>query len=109
MEAPAIFKLTMKYYINEEAITKEEFNSSLESDIRDDVLERYDDMLDEIYPEVKIGYSTFLASEILRNLDPISYNCGIEDFVDGDLQDALDMLEEEKELSTHKNKYKIVD
>ena len=99
----------MRYYINEEAVTKEEFNSSLESDIRNDVLEQYDDMLDEIYPEVKIRYSIFLASEILKNLDPISYNCGIEDFVDDDLQDALNTLEEEKELSAHKNKYKIVD
>ena len=34
-------------------------------------------MLDEIYPNVKIGYSTFTASEILECCDPIAFSIGL--------------------------------
>jgi len=39
----------------------------------------YDELLDQLYPEVKIGYSTFLASTILKELDPIAYEVGKDD------------------------------
>jgi hypothetical protein len=40
----------------------------------------YDDMLDDCYPEVKIGYATFRTSFILKELDPIAYDCGYDDY-----------------------------
>lgn len=42
--------------------------------------EAYNQMLDECYPEVKIGYATFSASEILFCCDPIAYHVGLSDF-----------------------------
>ena len=39
----------------------------------------YDELLDQLYPEVKIGHSTFLASTILKELDPIAYEVGKDD------------------------------
>lgn len=45
--------------------------------------EGYDALLNECYPEVKIGYSTFTASEILFNCDPVMYHQGLLDYEDG--------------------------
>jgi len=53
---------------------KSEFEKDLE------IKESYDQLLDEIYPDVKIGYSTFTASEILFNCDPIAYRVGLSDY-----------------------------
>ena len=46
----------------------------------DDMHARYDQWLDEIYPEVEIGHSTFNPSEILKELEPITYRVGFSDF-----------------------------
>lgn len=42
--------------------------------------EVYDEFLDEIYPEVKLGYSTFSPSQILKALDPIAYHVGLQEY-----------------------------
>ena len=47
-----------------------------------DIKDQYDQMLDESYPEVKIGYSTFTASEILFCCDPIAYKEGLSNYID---------------------------
>ena len=49
--------------------------SELEKEI--ELKESFDQMLDDSFPDVKIGYSTFTASEILFNCDPIAYNIGL--------------------------------
>jgi hypothetical protein len=54
--------------------------SDLEMEI--DLREQYDQMLNESYPEVKIGYSTFTASEILACCDPVMYKEGFSDYLD---------------------------
>jgi len=41
--------------------------------------EAYDGWLDEIYPPLEIGYLTFDASRVLKELDPIAYRCGMAD------------------------------
>jgi hypothetical protein len=55
---------------------KTEFEKELE------IKEAYDTFLDECYPDVKIGYSTFTASEILFNCDPFMYHQGLLDYTD---------------------------
>ena len=44
--------------------------------------ESFDQLLDEIYPDVKIGYSTFTASEILFCCDPIAYRIALSEYED---------------------------
>lgn len=44
--------------------------------------EMYDEFLDEIYGEIKIGYLTFNASDIVKELDPIAYRVGFSDYED---------------------------
>lgn len=46
-----------------------------------DAEQQYDDMLDELYP-VEIGDMSFCASRVLKELDPIAYNCGFSDWLD---------------------------
>ena len=54
--------------------------SDFEKDL--EIKESFDAMLDECYPEVKIGYSTFTASEILFNCDPVAYRIGLSEHED---------------------------
>ena len=54
--------------------------SKLEKDII--TKESFDQALDDLYPDVKIGYSTFTASEILFNCDPIAYQIGLAEHED---------------------------
>ena len=55
-----------------------------------DALEQYDAMLDECYPEV-FG---LLPSRILKECDPIQYNCGFTDWLD-----AMELTTDEDEAN----------
>ena len=44
----------------------------------DDLIEQYDNMLDDCYPEM----FNMCASVILERADPIQYNCGLSDYYD---------------------------
>ena len=49
--------------------------------------ERYDDMLNSCYDEAKIGYSVFQPSDILRQLEPVTYRVGFVDFLSFEMED----------------------
>lgn len=74
-----------------------------------DLHERYDEWLDEIYPEVEMGHSVFQPSEILKELEPITYRVGFSDFLDSmtednsiiDMDNAPECEECGEELSTN--------
>ena len=56
----------------------------------------YDDMLDEVYGDVKIGCGTYYASNVLKEVDPIAYRCGRTDWecsVIEDVQYELEAME----------------
>jgi len=42
---------------------------------------KYDDFLNECYPEIKIEGLTFRPSQILKEVDPIAYNDCYNDFL----------------------------
>jgi hypothetical protein len=67
-----------------------------------DNIAEYNEMLDEVYGEVKIGELTYMTSDVLSSVDPIAYRCGHSDYNDyllTDAQDELKALETElKEL-----------
>lgn len=77
-----------------------------------DMEQRVIDILDECYPEIKIGSLTFSPSKIVQELDPIAFRCmvsdesdadGISEEIDGEYYDAdevqtiIDEVEEEEE------------
>lgn len=88
-----------KYLIDYEEVSYDEFKQELEDTIDDYIRDNYDDLLDETYPEYKIGYSSFSASTILKECDPTAYKCGIDDFVNAELGDAQYQLETRSEYS----------
>lgn len=47
-----------------------------------ELYEQYDEMLDEVYGEVQIGGYSYYTSNVLKNVDPIAYEEGFNDYVD---------------------------
>jgi hypothetical protein len=37
--------------------------------------EVFEEQIDELYPEIRIGEGIFYASDILKKMDPIAYDC----------------------------------
>lgn len=54
-----------------------------------ELMEQYDEMLDECYPMVKIGYVELYPSKVLQECDPIAYRVGFSDYLDS-LEDCED-------------------
>lgn len=82
-----------KYYVNYDEVSEEDFNKQLEGCIAEYIDNNYDDLLDEGYDEYNLGYSTFSASMILKNCDPVAYRCGQSDYESSILEDAQYELE----------------
>jgi hypothetical protein len=55
----------------------------------EEFLVQYDEMLDECYPVIKIGYSEFYASTVLKECDPIAYRVGAADYADSLAEDGI--------------------
>jgi len=53
----------------------------------DDLREQFEEMIDEIYPEIKIGTLTFSPSRVLRELDPTAYRIGLYEYEDSLMED----------------------
>lgn len=47
---------------------------------------RFDDMLDEIYSFEKVGgpFEHMSPSRVLKEVDPVAYRCGVNDYEDGE-------------------------
>lgn len=96
-----------KFYLNEEEITEEEFNKQLEGCIAEYIDNNYDDLLNDGYNEYQLGYSTFSASMILKNCDPVAYRCGKSDYESTLLEDAQYDLENGKEYEIVGDTFRI--
>lgn len=53
----------------------------------------WDDLLDEVWGEVKVCGYTYCASRVLKLIDEIVYNCGKHDWLDGEYSDIVYSLE----------------
>ena len=66
---------------------KEKQQEQIELD-PDDYEDQFDESLDESIPEIEIGCLTYSPSHVLKNVDPVAYRCGLNDFVDSlDVED----------------------
>jgi len=97
-------KNTLKEEIKEKKEEIEEKKQELKGLEDDDDYDAYDEWLDDIDGDVKIGTLTYSASYVLKNVDEIAYNCGYNDYIDfktRELNDEISTLEDEiKELET---------
>ena len=53
-----------------------------------DLHERYDDMLDEVFEDCPIAGLEYSTSRALKQVDPIAYRCGFNDWLDSEVQDG---------------------
>lgn len=97
------------FIIDEEQYEGAEFLRQLEDTIRENIEAHYDDLLDVSYRDVKIGACTFTASQILKNCDPTAYRCGIDDYVNSDLEDAQNELERGRSYEVEGRIFRIID
>jgi hypothetical protein len=76
-----ITKLTQKF--NAELLQAEAeklFNSAMEAyEEEHNTEEAYEELIDEISEEVKIGSLTYSAGRTLKEIDPIAFRCGMAD------------------------------
>lgn len=63
----------------------------------DDLHNLYDDMLNEVYGEVHIGYSFFAPAEILKHFEPVTYRIGFNEWLDSELGETITEDEPEDE------------
>lgn len=54
----------------------------------EDAHDLYDDMLDEVTPDIEIGYLSWTASRVLQEMDPIAYRCGFNDYESAQIEDG---------------------
>ena len=40
----------------------------------------YEEFIDELYPEVRIGALAFSPGRILKEMDPIAFRCGMSEY-----------------------------
>mgnify|MGYP003406281199 CR=1 FL=1 len=50
--------------------------------------ERYDEFLDEIYPKCEIAGLSYYTAHVLKNVDPVAYRCGFNDWLDSECRDG---------------------
>jgi hypothetical protein len=64
----------------------------------------YDDFIDEITGEIIILGMSYCASRVLKELDPIAYECSKSDYADSmeleDFSEYTDLVEELEELKS---------
>lgn len=54
-----------------------------------DLLDRYDETLDEVYGIVKICGYEYQASQAFLDVDPTAYRCGFNDWLDSECQNEV--------------------
>lgn len=96
-----------KYFINDEEVEEEKFNSELEDAVSNHVVDNYDDILDECYPVMTISGITFTASEILKNCNSVTYRCGIADEISAILEEVHSALDCNESVFYDRRKFEI--
>lgn len=98
-----------KFLIDDEYASEEEFYERLEEEVCKYIDDFYDDILDDCYPEIKIGSLTFSPSQVLQKCDPIAYSCGISDEQSFQLDDAKYRLERGEQVDFNGTSFEIED
>lgn len=58
--------------------------------------ELYDQMLDDCQEDINIAGYKYLPSHALKNVDPVAYRCGFNDWLDSECQEGVIVEENNK-------------
>ena len=50
--------------------------------------DRYDEFLDEVYPDLTIAGINYSTSDALKKVDAVAYRCGFNDWLDSECQNG---------------------
>lgn len=71
-------------------LTKTQLDTAGITPMSDSTLERrYDEVLDEIYPNCSIAGHNYQTSRVLKEVDPTAYRCGMADWSDAECGETL--------------------
>lgn len=48
----------------------------------------FEELLDECYPEIKVGCCVFSSSQVMKELDPVCFNIGVQENLDSLVEDG---------------------
>jgi hypothetical protein len=68
--------------------------SAVEHEISD---EEYMEMLDDIYPEIDVCGYKYPAGQVLKEVDPIAFDCGKSDLMQWECSKCCTVYDEESE------------
>lgn len=64
----------------------------------DEAENAYVEFLDECYEEIKIGYLSWTASQVLKKMDECAFRCGLNDFISNEMEECPERFEGYTEL-----------
>lgn len=101
----------IKYFVNDEEVSKDKFDQLLETAIDDyNDEDRFDNYLDEVYPEpVEILNMHYNVSRVLHDVDPIAYRCEHANFRSDQLEEAQAELENSGYIMVDEDTFSIRD
>lgn len=97
----------MNYYINNEKVSKYEFEETLLDVIVEHCEDEFDTMLDEVHGEINLVGLTYNTSYVLKEIDPIAYKISFDEYVDYNYQERMYELEREEEITLNDIQFKI--
>ena len=68
------------------------------------IVQGYDDLINGIYPEVEIFGAHYLVSDLLKDNDPIAYQCGFLEYLDNE---GIDLDKDEDLLKYYQNDHSM--
>jgi hypothetical protein len=54
-----------------------------------DLKQLFDEFLDEQYELIKVAGLEYQVSDVLKNVDPVAYRCGLADWLDAMVEDGF--------------------
>lgn len=97
----------MKYFVDDERVTKEDFSSRLEEAVYDEAANKLFDKYLDSNEDIDILGINYSVSYVLRNTDPTRYKCMLADFTDSILGDAACELEMNSKCTYNEINFKI--
>lgn len=98
-----------KYFIDGKEVDEDEFDRELYDAVECDCEDEYFDVLNDCYESVEIAGITFDPADILKQLDPIAYRCGLRDYLDSRFTDIKYDLESGDTATYNATDFEIVE
>ena len=100
-----------KYIVDNVDVQKIDFWDRLDEALEDEADgPRYDEWLDDVSDgSLEIGSSVFYASDVLREMEPVTYRCAKSDYIENRREQCTEELEIDGETDANGQYFQIVE